>query len=276
MKALFSLCVAAFLSWVALTRTQQFSQEAVLAPLLAGKERPPSEEVRAALSQPYHYLSSGRQAYVFVSEDGKTVLKLFKKAYLCIPWYTPLLPKQWREKERLKRERRLFFYANSYRLAESLRQRECGLLYVHLMQAGHLPSITVHDRASRQLQIDLQRTPFVLQRCGESLSEAFDRLFAQEGLSGVKRGIELFLLSLQERIQQGIADADHDVEKNFGFYEGRLLHFDPGRFFLDESLKKPARLQKEWWSATHRFRRWLEKSYPELLPFFDEKYISFL
>jgi len=36
------------------------------------------EEAEQALFQPYHYLESGSQSFVFISEDGEYILKFFK------------------------------------------------------------------------------------------------------------------------------------------------------------------------------------------------------
>lgn len=262
-----SILVAFALGTIAIIRTENFSVEAISGPLTAENSSSFSSEVAARLAQPYRYLSHGRQAYVFISEDGQTVLKFFKRAYHSMPWYGTLLPIWWREQEIAKREKRHQFYLQSYQIAEKEFKEETGLLFVHFGQLGEvLPRICLVDKASRSHEIDLNQVPFVLQKKGEPFYPFL--LQQRKTLEGT---IDLFLSQIAERIAKGIADGDQDVQNNFGWVEGKLLHFDAGRFFYDETLKDSDRCKHEWWRATHHFRDWLEKEVPEVLPSFDEK-----
>src|SRR5689334_17813265 len=44
-----------------------------------------SEEIAAILEQPFYYFAKGAQSYVFVSKDGKTVIKFFRIYHLQPP-----------------------------------------------------------------------------------------------------------------------------------------------------------------------------------------------
>ena len=62
------------------------------------------------LDQPFYYLNSGSQSYVFLSNDGQTILKFFKFQHMRIPpWieYLPL-PSSLAEKRAKKREKKKF------------------------------------------------------------------------------------------------------------------------------------------------------------------------
>jgi hypothetical protein len=121
------------------------------------------------------------------------------------------------------------------------------------------------DKASRPFVIDLNTTPFVLQRKGVPLYPALKEIYAAQGPEGLCQTIDSFLGVIAQRIANGISDADHDVEHNFGFLEGKLQMFDPGRLSFSQHLSP----QHEWWSATHRFRIWLQKECPEAVSYFD-------
>ncbi len=246
LAAVYSLC------------TDFFSPASLSAPLLAEAASTPDAEAGRALAQPYHYLGKGRQSFAFASEDGKWVIKFFNHKYYRLPFYAA-----WIEKERIKREKRKRFYLESYRIAAGEFKEETGIVYLHLGPSDQpLPTLVLTDRKGRSHRIDLNEFPFVLQRKAEPFYPALESL-------PIEDAIEQFLLLIAQRIEKKIGDADHDVEHNFGVIQGRVIHFDPGRFYFEEHLLEPQRLRQEWWSATHRFRNWLKEKRPESVTFFD-------
>lgn len=251
------MTIAALLSCLAILRTD-FSPEALCRPQANVPQQAIGEEI---FSQTYRFLGKGRQSFAFLSEDGKTVLKFFNRRYVEMPWYAFFFLSK--EKEQAKRTLRRNFFSHSYRLAERFFSEEAGLLYVHLDEGGNLPKVSCIDRASRRFEIDLNGAAFVLQKKGESFYPAL----RQMERAGRERAIEGFLEIVARRISFGLADGDHDVEHNFALLGGRVMHLDPGRLSLPENISA----EHEWWSATHRFRDWLEKNDPELISFFDAK-----
>ncbi len=256
-RVFFTLLVAIALSWTAIIRTDGFSPSIIVGPLLVKSESSADSRVYEIFSQPFHYLGKGRQCFVFESQDGQTVLKFFNQNYLKMPWYSFLVQKR----EQAKRSLRRHFYENSYEIA----YRELGeeILFLHLGSANDLPKITITDRASRSYQIDLNKVPFVLQKKGEPIYEGLKAVYEKEGLSGLYREIETFLGLVSKRIAKNIADADSDVEHNWGYVDGRLFHLDPGRLFYDAKLQEPGRLSQEWHNATYGLHKWLKAHYPE-------------
>lgn len=256
--------IAVLLSWIAIVRTD-FSPKIISAPLTAERSPPFTPEIERALSQTYRFLGKGRQSFAFESEDGKTVLKFFNRRYSEMPWYACLpLPNAWRKKEFDKRSLRKDFSLHSYLLAEKYLKEETGLLYVHLGKTKGLGSVRLFDKAKRFFSIDLDEVPFILQKKGTPFYPSLN----EENLS---EGMDAFLKIIAKRISFGIADFDHEIEHNFGILEGKPFHLDPGRLFVCEDLQDPKRFKQEWWSATHRFRDWLQKNYPEFISSFDEK-----
>lgn len=236
-----------------------FSVRAVSGPLFAENTRQVGKDELQALSQPYRYLGKGRQAFVFASQDGRWVLKFFNQKYHQMPIYAA-----WIEKERLKREKRKQFYLESYQIAIDALKEETGLFYLHFGPSSEvLPSVSLTDRVGREHLVDLNQIPFVLQKKTNPFYPMLNDDFLESG-------IQQFVSLIGKRISKNIADSDHDVEHNFGIYEGKVIHIDPGRLHIDESLQEPERLRHEWWSATHRFRKWLEQEHPGSVAFFDE------
>lgn len=258
-KLFFTLFLAALFIGITRIRTDGFSPTAIEGPLTE-QITPFSAEAKAALSQPYRYLGKGRQCFVFASEDQKYVVKFFNQRYLQVPWYAFLS-----SQERAKRAQRQHFYEHSYEIAF----RELGeeILYLHMGRADlPLPSLSLRDKANRTHHLDLNTFPFVLQKKGTPFYEGLEAVYAKEGLTGLCREIDAFAGAISLRIAKHIADADQDIEHNWGYIDGRIFHLDPGRLYYDPQLKEPERLSQEWRSATHKFHRWLQKTHPDAIP----------
>lgn len=244
--------VAGLLCLLAIYRTDGFSPEAIEAPWTTSASCLPGESERQILYSPFRYLGKGRQCFVF--ESGDFVLKFFNRNYLQVPWYGGA-------KERLKRAKRMGFYEKSYEIA----QRELGeeIVYLHLGPSQGLPEVLLIDKIGREFLVDLNQVPFVLQRKGTPIYPTLQAIYDQEGMEGLKREISQFVEAVQKRIAKGVADADSDVEHNWGYTEGRLFHLDPGRLYYEKDLQNPEHLKREWHNATHGLHKWLKNHYPE-------------
>lgn len=257
MKRFLIACLAALaLSWTAYVRTDGFSTNIIEGPLKAAPSTI-SPDVRSILNQPFQYIGKGRQCFVFESGDGQYVLKFFNQRYLRMPWYGWFTG----EREKAKRETRRFFYEHSYEIA--LREFGEEIVFLHMGQSEELPTVSIRDKAKRKHILDLNRIPFVLQRKGKPFYEGLQNAFETGGLDGLMREIDAFIAQLQARISKHIADADVDVENNWGYAGSRLFHLDPGRLYLDPTLENLERRKKEWHNATYRLKKWLKVHYPE-------------
>jgi hypothetical protein len=255
--ALLTICALVYVSF------DFFSIESISGQLFGEPAGDLSEEASQALSQPYHYLGKGKQAYAFVSEDGKWVLKFFNQKYFKLPFWAFLLPG-----EKIKREKRRKFYELSYGIAAKTLKEETGIRYLHQGPSlSPLPHLLATDNLGRSHRIDLNGTPFVLQRKAAAFYPALKAMAPEEQ----DAHIDQFLFLIATRIDRKIGDKDHNVEDNFGVLEGKVIHLDPGRLYYEEALWDPEKLQYEWWSATHQFRKWLTKNAPGLVTTFDER-----
>jgi hypothetical protein len=175
-----------------------------------------------------------------------------------MPWYAFFF----QEKERKKRVQRRYFYEHSYPIA--FRELKEEILYFHLAKDGKvLPTISITDKAHRQYSVDLNQVPFILQKKGIPFYTALQAIYEREGIHGLYREIDTFVEAIAVRIEKKIADADRDVEHNWGYVGGKLFHLDPGRLYYDAELADPLKLEIEWDRATHAFYKWLQIHYPE-------------
>lgn len=245
------------LSLLALYRTDGFSPSIIAKTFGSFHENPIDSKVAEILSKPFHYLGKGRQCFVFESDDRKWVVKFFNQTYLDMPWYSFINEKKEREKRSLRRH----FFQTSYAIAKEEFQE--GILFLHLNSSSTLSSLQIQDRASRVFQIDLNHVAFVLQERGEPIYPNMSSIFEKEGILGLKREIDQFLALVDDRISKCIADADTDIEHNWGYLNGELFHLDPGRLYFDPTLEDLSRQKEERLKSTRKLEKWLASKYPE-------------
>ena len=95
--------------------------------------------VEKILDQPFHYFGSGGECYVFLSQDGKTIMKVFKHYRMrtnlfCKDWPLPAPLKTYVDSHQ-ERFERIF---TSCKIAYDDLREEAGLVYVHLNKTDHL------------------------------------------------------------------------------------------------------------------------------------------
>lgn len=232
---------------------------------------PQSEvEIRALLTQSFRYLGRGAQAYAFVSEDGRTVLKFFRHhrmhTLLCHGAF--LLPMGLRKQLQQtidKRKAKLHKDFNSYKLAYRTLKEETGLLFVHLNKTHHLGiQLKLFDKIGVQHQIDLDKMEFVLQKRADLLYPALNSWIEQGNLTQAKTSLSELIALLKSRCQKGLFDKDPDLRTNFGFIDGHPIQFDIGRFKEDLTRQDPRVYKDEIVRITDRLMIWLAKHSPEL------------
>lgn len=185
-----------------------------IARLRASQPLGPSEGIDPYLylQQKFYLKAQGGQSYVFISSDGKTVLKFFKE--MPRPWL-PLSHYQSKKLGKLKRT------LTGYQLAFNRLRKESGLLYLHLSPTPTpLPAILV-DRLHIEHHLDLSSTYFVLQKKATPLSDLSEGTLSQ------------ISTLLQKRASLQISDHDPRLQSNLGWCDGQLVFIDPGRFVED-------------------------------------------
>lgn len=244
-------------------------------------------ELDKALSQKYRYLACGNQAFAFLSEDGRYVLKFFKQKLFEPPFPWKWLPSAWlkegrRAKKVWKKEDKLRRDFESYRMAFDELKEETGLILVHLNPTDWIGrNISISDKIHLEHSIPLDDFNFIIQRRADLVYPTIDRLMAEGNIIAAKEALSSILNLFASRCQKGIADSDPDLDKNFGFIDGHAVQIDIGRFtrntakvkFHDRHLSRQSGLSEvEPPVIKDSFKAWLLESHPALYEQFMNEY----
>ena len=225
------------------------------------------------ISQTYRYYSCGSQSYIFLSDDGKTVLKFFKFQHIRIPPWLEYFPSNpYLDTKRAKKRRALETTFNSITLAYDIFRKETGLLFIHLTKTHHLNTrIKLIDKIGKTHQLDLDLIPFLIQKKGTLAYQAIEHWIEQGEVEKAKSGIKNLLSLALCRCKKGIFDKDPNFRTNFGFINDTPFQIDFGRFALDPLEKKPHVYRAEMIRITRDFQQWIEKNHPNLLDYFNKE-----
>lgn len=226
----------------------------------------PDPATLSHLNQPYRYLGHGNQSYVFVSEDGEYILKFFKYARPPIPaWASriPLLNKfkpfsLKRINKAAAKKKRDF---EAYQLAYKELREETGLLYLHLNPSENTyPNIPIRDQFNNAYILDLNTTPFVLQKRAVPAFRQFSRWIKNGEIEKAQQGIHNLFDLFSRRISKHIEDDDSNFYSNCGFIGETPILIDPGHFIINPSLSPHAELHE----LSVELQKWFAKHYPPL------------
>ena len=235
------------------------------------------KDVEAILSQKFTYLASGGQCYAFLSEDGASVIKFFKHHRRTLPTWIKVLPlpahlAQKREKRLQKKEGKLLRDFASYKLSFERLKQETGVIYVHLNKTEHLNrQLKIVDKLGIEHKISLDDVEFVLQQKADLVYPHIKALVKNNDQKGAQKAIRSIVDLIVSRCQKGVFDQDPRIHRNFGFIEGKALIIDVGRLVNDPERKKSEVYIKDLHKITIRFKAWLVKKHPTLVPILDQE-----
>jgi len=232
------------------------------------------KKLQKIFSQKFTYFSKGSQSYVFISDDQKYILKLFKryvyqpKSFLA---YLPFPSNSYYKEHQAKLQKKISAFnacATAYR---EIKDR-CGLVYLHLNPSPlPLHKLQVIDKRGKEYLLDLGKTSFQLQRKAELIYPRIDALMQQ----GEKERAEAIISSvfniLDEFGKRGICENDPILRKNFGLIDDEAIQIDVGKMKINEERKHNLVYKQEIEGISLRFKQWLTQNYPELLPHFEKK-----
>lgn len=215
---------------------------------------PSPQEMQAIveiLSQPFTYLGSGGQAYAFLSQDKKTVLKFFKHHHLHSPFSSS------------EKERAVFF--ESCKLSFDLLRDETALLFAHLNKSSSWSKkVTLIDKLGISHTLDLGDLEFVLQKRASLALPAVKKLVRTQKKEEAREAISAIVSLIARRCEKGIKDHDNGMRRNMGMLEGDAVSIDIGSFSKDPKLAQKAGMHREIKEKTWRLERFLKRSDPEL------------
>lgn len=207
-----------------------------------------SSEILSILNQTFYYLGKGSQSFVFSSEDGRYVIKLFRYHH-----------------KSNERRSKVYPLLEATRIACQFAKEETGVIYAHLnLTEKQLPTIKIKDPIYRSFKIPLDEYRFVLQKKCTSF---------EQGMKGssAESCIDAFITLVRGRIAKGIRDADSKIYRNFGFLDGKGVEFDFGNYEISRDLLQPENQRKEMLVYINRLRHWLENHAPDAVVYLDKR-----
>ncbi|HSX11968.1 MAG TPA: hypothetical protein VLF61_00565 [Rhabdochlamydiaceae bacterium] len=237
---------------------------------------PATEEVKKLLAQPFYFLSSGGQCYAFISQDQKTILKVFKHHHMrpeSILNHVPLpsFLEPLRTKIVQERIERLHSIFSSFKLAHDRFKERTGLLYLHLNKTDDLQqTLTLVDSIGIAHTFDVDQLEFALQKKAILAYPKIHQCMKTGDRETAKACLKSLVELIVERSRAGLADRDPIVKRNFGFIDETAVEIDLGSFYEDALLTKPVAYKRELFFECIKLKSWVKKRYPELYPFLEE------
>ncbi len=233
-------------------------------------------EVKEILNQPYFYLARGQQAYAFVSEDQKYVIKFLRLPKYHAPFWSSIsfLPKYLIEKGKImaaERKKALLSYKNSIELAQKHLKESSALIYCHLNQSSDLQkSLTVFDPLGISHSLNLDSYSFVIQRKTELIGPFLKKLRNKFDVEGIENTISAFISTVKIRSQKKIRNKNRNCMKNLGVLDGRVVEFDVGELRMNPDLNDPKVFAIELEKSTRQLKKWLTENLPEGIPILEK------
>jgi len=233
----------------------------------------PNAITLSVLNQPFHYFSHGNQCFAFASEDGKYILKFFKYVHPPSPLWTAKIPllsrfkafRQTRVNKAIWKRNRDF---EGYQIAFDRFRSETGLLDIHLHPTTAYPTITLYDPLNIVHSLDLNQTPFILQKRATPIYEQFSSWIEKGEIDALKKGISDLASLCKARISHQIFDDDVNFYSNFGFCEGKPIQIDPGHFNLNFTSSP------ELSSLFVELKEWFSNNYPSMVTYVEDCALS--
>jgi hypothetical protein len=227
----------------------------------AWESDPPSPELCSILAKPFHYLSRGMQAFVFESEDGQFVIKLFRCLPKIHPWRQFIRKNFLNRKDKHTPEQKIELLFGACTLAYTEAADLTGLVYIHLNSTKELlePTYLV-NRMGRKIPVDLNRCRFAIQKKGTSVSKAFKDAICAHDRDKYIRLAQSFVSLVQERASRNISNLDQKLGDNFGFIGEQAIEWDFGRYSFNANLKEPKNKEAEIQIFTKRLQKFLNQT----------------
>jgi hypothetical protein len=239
-------------------------------PPLSPQEKKALDQI---LDQKFTYYSKGSQAYVFISEDQKYILKFLKQQKLrANSWlaHLPFLFNPYYQQYLFKQKKRQDTFS-ACKTAFTKLKNETGLIYVHINNARDTnKKITLFDKNGERHVIPVDQTSFYMQKRAQLIYSRISEMMHNEDLEGAKRVISSVFSLIDYLGKSGVVDNDPILRKNFGLIDDIAVQIDVGKLRIDPERQQNYAYKKEVGSIVHSFKTWLEQNYPELFNHFEE------
>jgi len=254
------------------------SSTAPLAAYSPSKEAPEDlDKIKHILSQPYSYLASGNQCFVFSSQDDQYVIKFFNHSRMrSIDWLgkipLPSFLSSLQQKYTADKTAKMQRHMSSYHMAFTHFARDAGLCFFHLHGDDTLKqTVTLFDKIGCKHQIDIGEFDFIIQKKAENFFPTLQKLIDEKKIDTIKSNIQQTIDFFHRRSLLGIYDKDAVLDKNFGFFHDRLMLIDVGSLRLDHKRMERKYFFEDIKTAVEPLRAWLETQDASLSSYLDEE-----
>ncbi len=233
--------------------------------------------ISSLFEQKFHFHARGLQSFVFLSDDGKYVLKLFNNHYqkkIQLFSFLSSLPgvRSWASKQMQSFDHKLEMAFKSYTIAFNEMQDKTGLIYMHLSPTLNLPStLTIVDPLHICHEINPNQMGFLIQKKATLVYPTLQEYMIQQDIEGAKLAlsslVELFFWKWQHKIE----DSDPLIRTNYGFIDHRAVQIDVGPLSKQVHFKDFEDKQKETERIMASLKYWLSENAPELIPFLNQE-----
>jgi hypothetical protein len=242
----------------------------------AWESEPPSPELCMVLARPFFYLGRGAQAFVFASEDGQYVIKLFRSSPKIHPWRQCIRKNFLKRRDRRTAEQKIQLLFGACKLAYTKAPDLTGLQYIHLNATKDLPTNTyLVNRMGRKIPVDLNRCRFAIQKKGLSVSQTFAEAIREKDKEKYLRLANSFVSLVQKRASRNICNLDKKMGENFGFLGETAIEWDFGNYAANESLQEKSLREAEIQIFTRNFQEFLDRTSPDWQVMLTESGVRF-
>ncbi len=256
-------------------RSNLIEQEAILPVAQDDKEF-----LTHLFQQKFHFLGRGLQSFVFESDDGKYVLKLFNNRYQTnIQLYSllshlPFLGSLASAKADYFSGKLLKTF-KSYEIAFEEMQDKTGLLYIHLKPTQDLPqTLTIVDPLRISHTINPNQTGFLIQKKAILIYPALKDYVSRSDISAAKTALSSLVDLFFWKWDQGIADNDPLIRTNYGIIDGKAIQIDVGPLSKETVLLSKDQKTQQIRKITASLKFWLNENAPELAPYLDQELLQ--
>jgi hypothetical protein len=169
-------------------------------------------------------MTSGKQCFVFESEDKTTVVKFISSKRFMKPSFLNQLLNDKTQKTKLLLDKEL----SSYHLALTHLKEQSQIIGLKLGKCSDLPFLTITDPYGFRRKIDLNKAEFIIQPKAIPLNQ----LIAHKALNSDK--LEAIYNLLHLRFDLNIYDLDPRIHRNMGFFNQKPFFIDIGSFITKE------------------------------------------
>jgi hypothetical protein len=245
--------------------------------VLAQPSKQDIESLSLITKQPFRYFKKGSQAYAFMSDDGKYILKLFKFHHMhSMKWLQAIpLPACFQEERNSlinHREERISLTLHSYKIAQEKLNKECALIFTQILpSSSYTLPVTIIDPVGRTYSFDLAHYGFALQHRVNLVLPALRNWIQLNKIDEAKKALSSLVGLFVTRCKKGIQDIDPDLHKNAGYFGSTAVHIDIGSFLENNLMTSKEKMVPDIQKAFKKLHLWLEGRSPDLASFLAEK-----